>query len=434
MNIKDTIVVHKHHPEHEHSVHQYVVKEKGDLHELNNEFRKQLVFIDGLEKSNYNKRQQLMKYEKTFVYNPKKKSAYDDLLKQYHDRINQKDGLIVSINRCNSDREQLLRQIQVRSTQTNIPGQNLLEILKQELEGTIIEMNILEQTIKHEDMDIVNTRKHIESLKLKLTQLKNEYDNYLLIIADIENNVNVLNEKLSFTTHLHLIESNEIKKLSLKPNLIDINAFFNDRKQRIIQIFESFFIPLSSIERSMDMEYVREFYNKKKHDLILTKKNVIETTNINDIDDRYVKDRKVKLLQLQDDRSKLTLKLNELEGKYDDTKHAIDINKRAIHSFQTKIANVVKHNVSLRFEIEAYRALLQYLATLNCQSVDQPREVIRSKVGQEFVRIIRPNVTDTNIKYYINQGDADTNSYLNFEEFESMITRGTGILIATGQL
>jgi len=248
-------------------------------------------------------------------------------------------------------------------------------MLKQQLEGSGQELDALRSRFEDKKQEIDRSKNEVKRLLEQLENLKNEFDSESMARVMIQNELQTLEEQLAFMKAVHEEERNELASLGTLP--IDVSQFYRTELTRAIADIKNDFEALSQAQRRELEEYyrikteeIREQAAEQKRkieearrsgavevmDLSSLKSLLSENRdNYNHLQKEY-SDLSNHLRQLEEDYEKISGEHNRAQMERD--RELADLRAQAEQREQA-IAAVLENNVSLRFEINTYRRLLE---------------------------------------------------------------------------
>jgi chromosome segregation ATPase len=120
-------------------------------------------------------------------------------------------------------------------------------MLKQQLEGSGSELDLLRVRFEDKKVEIDRCRGEVGRLIEQLTSLKNEFDNESMARVMIQNEIQTLEEQLAFMRAVHEEERNELSSLGTLS--IDVTQFYRAELTRAIAEIKSDFDMLAKAQR-----------------------------------------------------------------------------------------------------------------------------------------------------------------------------------------
>jgi hypothetical protein len=209
----------------------------------------------------------------------------------------------------------------------------------------------------------------------QLENLKNEFDNESMARVMIQNELQTLEEQLAFMKAIHEEERNELASLGTLP--IDVSQFYRTELTRAIADIKNDFEALSQAQRRELEEYyrikteeIREQAAEQKRKIEEARRSgAVEVMDLSSLKSLLTENRDNYNL-LQKEHSDLANHLRQLEEDFerisgehnraqnDRDRELAELRAQAEQREQA-IAAVLENNVSLRFEINTYRRLLE---------------------------------------------------------------------------
>jgi hypothetical protein len=209
----------------------------------------------------------------------------------------------------------------------------------------------------------------------QLENLKNEFDNESMARVMIQNELQTLEEQLAFMKAVHEEERNELASLGTLP--IDVSQFYRTELTRAIADIKNDFEALSQAQRRELEEYYRIKTEEIREQAAEQKRKIEEARRSGAVEVMDLSSLKSLLTEnrdnynhLQKEHSDLANQLRQLEEDFErisgEHNRAQNERDRELAELRAQaeqreqaIAAVLENNVSLRFEINTYRRLLE---------------------------------------------------------------------------
>jgi chromosome segregation ATPase len=273
---------------------------------------------------------------------------------------------------------------------------NRFTMLKQQLEGSGSELDSLRNRFEDKKQEIDRSKGEVRRLLDQLDNLKNEFDQESMSRVMIQNELQTLEEQLAFMKAVHEEERNELASLGTLP--IDVSQFYRTELTRAIADIKNDFEALSQ-EQRRELEgsyfiFIKRFYfvffflflfleyyrikteeireqaaeQKRKldearrtgavdvMDLSSLKSLLTENRDNYNLLQKEHNDLANTLRQLEEDFERISSEHNRAQNERD--RELAELRGQAEQREQA-IAAVLENNVSLRFEINTYRRLLE---------------------------------------------------------------------------
>ncbi|CAF0858268.1 unnamed protein product [Didymodactylos carnosus] len=353
--------------------------EKRELQELNNKFANYLDRVKFLESQNHKLQAQLDDLKQKWGFDSGKiKEQYDNGLIQLRKQIDEvtRDKALAELRakRAEYDASLIKHQTDFANELVNL-DRNRFQMLKQQLEGSGSELDALRNRFEDKKGEIERSKSEVKRLLEQLENLKNEFDNESMARVMIQNELQTLEEQLAFMKAVHEEERNELATLGTLP--IDVSQFYRTELTRAIADIKSDFEALSSAQRHELEEYYRIKTEEIKEQAAEQKRKIDEAKREGKVEVMDLTSLKSVLNEnrdnystLQKEHSDLANHLRQMEEDLEriqaDHQRAQNERERElaelrqnIDAREAAIAGVLENNVSLRFEINTYRRLLE---------------------------------------------------------------------------
>jgi len=354
-------------------------EEKREMQELNTKFGAYLDRVKFLETQNRKLQAQLDDLKQKWGFDSGKvKEQYDQALvslrKQIDDVTRDKALAELRAKRAEYDASLIKHQTDFANELVNL-DRNRFAMLKQQLEGSGSELDALRGRFEDKKQEIERSKNEVKRLLEQLENLKNEFDNESMARVMIQNELQTLEEQLAFMKAIHEEERNELASLGTLP--IDVSQFYRTELTRAIADIKNDFEALSQAQRRELEEYykikteeIREQAAEQKRkieearrsgavevmDLTSLKSMLSENRdNYNGLQKEH-SDLSNHLRQLEEDFERISGEHSRAQSERD--RELADLRNQAEQREQA-IAAVLENNVSLRFEINTYRRLLE---------------------------------------------------------------------------
>ncbi|CAF0917683.1 unnamed protein product [Didymodactylos carnosus] len=353
--------------------------EKRELQELNHKFANYLDRVKFLEQQNHKLQVQLDELKQKWGFDSGKiKDQYDNgliqLRKQIDDVTRDKALAELRAKRAEYDASLIKHQTDFANELVNL-DRNRFQMLKQQLEGSGSELDTLRNRFEEKKTEIERSKAEVKRLLEQLENLKNEFDNESMARVMIQNELQTLEEQLAFMKAVHEEERNELATLGTLP--IDVSQFYRTELTRAIADIKSDFEALSSAQRHELEEYYRIKTEEIKEQAAEQRRKIDEAKRDGKVEVMDLTSLKTVLNENRDNYSKLQTEHSELANYLrqmeEDLERIQAEQQRAqsererelaelrqnIDAREAAIAGVLENNVSLRFEINTYRRLLE---------------------------------------------------------------------------
>ncbi|CAF5053067.1 unnamed protein product, partial [Rotaria magnacalcarata] len=274
---------------------------------------------------------------------------------------------------------------------------NRFTMLKQQLEGSGSELDSLRSRHEDKKQEIDRSKTEVGRLLGQLEALKNEFDQESMGRVMIQNELQTLEEQLAFMKAVHEEERNELLSLGTLP--IDVSQFYRTELTRAIADIKSDFEALSIAQRKELEEYYKIKTEEIRQQAAEQKRKIEEARRTGAVDvmdltslKSLLSENRDSYLLLQKDHSELSNLLRQLEEDYErissEHSRAQSERERALAELRAQaeqreqaIAAVLENNVSLRFEINTYRRLLEVEeGRINVNSVTVTPDITTKKM------------------------------------------------------
>jgi intermediate filament protein if len=353
--------------------------EKREMQELNTKFRTYLDRVKFLENQNRQLQAQLDELKQKWGFDSSKvKDQYDAALIALRKQIDEvtRDKALAELRakRAEYDASLIKHQTDFANELINL-DRNRFTMLKQQLEGSGSELDSLRVRFEDKKAEIDRCRGEVKRLLEQLENLKNEFDSESMARVMIQNELQTLEEQLAFMKAVHEEERNELA--SLGTLTIDVTQFYRSELSRAIAEIKSDFETLSLAQRRELEEYYRikteeireQAADQKRRMEEARHDNRVEVMDLSSLKSLLTENRESYTL-LQKEHSELSHLLRTLEEEYErysSEQHRLQIERdrelaelRAqAEAREAAIAAILENTVSLRFEINTYRRLLE---------------------------------------------------------------------------
>ncbi|CAF1236756.1 unnamed protein product [Rotaria sp. Silwood1] len=353
--------------------------EKREMQELNTKFGAYLDRVKFLETQNRKLQAQLDDLKQKWGFESGKvKDQYDQALvslrKQIDDVTRDKALAELRAKRAEYDASLIKHQTDFANELVNL-DRNRFAMLKQQLEGSGSELDALRSRFDDKKQEIERSKNEVKRLLEQLENLKNEFDNESMGRVMIQNELQTLEEQLAFMKAVHEEERNELASLGTLP--IDVSQFYRTELTRAIGDIKNDFEALSQAQRRELEEYYRIKTEEIREQAAEQKRKIEEArrsgavevmdlsslkTMLSENRDNYNKlqkehsDLSNHLRQLEEDFERIAAEHNRAQNERD--RELADLRAQAEQREQA-ISAVLENNVSLKFEINTYRRLLE---------------------------------------------------------------------------
>jgi DNA repair exonuclease SbcCD ATPase subunit len=354
-------------------------EEKREMQELNTKFGAYLDRVKFLETQNRKLQAQLDDLKQKWGFDSGKvKDQYDQALvslrKQIDDVTRDKALAELRAKRAEYDAQLIKHQTDFANELVNL-DKNRFAMLKQQLDGSGSELDALRSRYDDKRQEIERSKNEVKRLLDQLENLKNEFDNESMARVMIQNELQTLEEQLAFMKAIHEEERNELASLGTLP--IDVSQFYRTELTRAIADIKNDFEALSQAQRRELEEYYRIKTEEIREQAAEQKRKIDEARRLGAVEVMDLSSLKSMLTEnrdaynlLQKEYSDLSNHLRQLEEDYErissDHNRAQSDRDRELAALRAEaeqreqaIAAVLENNVSLRFEINTYRRLLE---------------------------------------------------------------------------
>ena len=353
--------------------------EKREMQELNTKFGAYLDRVKFLETQNRKLQGQLDELKKKWGFDSGKvKDQYDQALvslrKQIDDVTRDKALAELRAKRAEYDASLIKHQTDFANELVNL-DKNRLTMLNQQLEGSKSELDSLRHRYEDKKQEIDRSKGEVRRLLDQLDNLKNEFDQESMGRVMIQNELQTLEEQLAFLKAVHEEERNELASLGTLP--IDVSQFYRTELTRAIADIKNDFEALSQAQRRELEEYYRIKTEEIREQAAEQKRKLEEARRTGAVDVMDLSSLKSLLTENRDNYSQLQKEHNDLantlrqleedferitndhnRSQLERDRDLADLRAQAEQREQA-IAAVLENNVSLRFEINTYRRLLE---------------------------------------------------------------------------
>jgi DNA repair exonuclease SbcCD ATPase subunit len=354
-------------------------EEKREMQELNTKFGAYLDRVKFLETQNRKLQLQLDELKQKWGFDSGKiKDQYDQgliaLRKQIDEVTRDKALAELRAKRAEYDASLIKHQTDFANELVNL-DRNRFSVLKQQLEGSGSELDALRGRYDDKKLEIERSKNEVKRLLEQLENLKNEFDSESMARVMIQNELQTLEEQLAFLKAVHEEERNELASLGTLS--IDVTQFYRTELTRAIADIKSDFEALSQAQRRELEEYyrikteeIREQAAEQKRkieearrsgsveimDLSSLKSLLAENRDSYNLLQKEYSDLSNLLRQLEEDYERISLEHNRAQSERD--RELAELRAQAEQREQA-ISAILENNVSLRFEINTYRRLLE---------------------------------------------------------------------------
>ncbi|CAF3386827.1 unnamed protein product [Rotaria socialis] len=276
--------------------------------------------------------------------------------------------------RANLDKASIINQISFIKRLMDAHQQIAL-VAQQDLDRTKIELESYSGEVGNKKAEIEQSKIEMgEQLKI-LKALNKRYDDELMARVVLESELQTLREELLFL--MAVFEEEKSSMLSHSSFQIDINQFYqNEIKLSIAKIKNDFAI-LSEARYKQWEDYYKlkinyvsqQFADAHTGENLVGAKIDIKTLATDS--EKY----KLELAEAHKENGRLSMLLQQLEDAYEDMKFEHNSKLTALdqmfasllaeyNELQAAISNIHENNVSLQFEISAYRCILEGVYTV----------------------------------------------------------------------
>lgn len=354
-------------------------EEKREMQELNNKFGAYLDRVKFLETQNRKLQAQLDDLKQKWGFDSGKvKDQYDQALVSLRKQIDEvtRDKALAELRAKRAEYDATLIKHQTDFANELVTlDRNRFAMLKQQLEGSGSELDALRHRYEDKKQEIERSKGEVKRLLQQLEDLKNEFDTESMGRVMIQNELQTLEEQLAFMKAVHEEERNELASLGTLP--IDVSQFYRTELTRAIADIKNDFEALSQAQRHELEEYYRIKTEEIREQAAEQKRKIDEARRTGAVEVMDLSSLKSLLAenrdnygQLQKDHSELANHLRQLEEDFEriSSEHQRAQNERdreladlraQAEQREQAIAAVLENNVSLRFEINTYRRLLE---------------------------------------------------------------------------
>ncbi|CAF0915038.1 unnamed protein product [Adineta steineri] len=353
--------------------------EQLEMQELNTKFGAYLDRVKFLETQNRKLQAELDSLKQKWGFDSGKvKDQYDQglvsLRKQIDDVTRDKALAELRAKRAEYDASLIKHQTDFANELVNL-DRNRFTMLKQQLEGSGSELDSLRNRFEDKKQEIDRSKDEVRRLLAQLEDLKNEFDQESMQRVMIQNELQTLEEQLAFMKAVHEEERNELASLGTLP--IDVSQFYRTELTRAIADIKNDFEALSQAQRRELEEYYRIKTEEIREQAAEQKRKIEEARRTGAVEimdlsalKSLLSENRDNYNKLQKEHSDLANELRELEENFEriSGEHNRAQNERdrelaelrgQAEQREQAIAAVLENNVSLRFEINTYRRLLE---------------------------------------------------------------------------
>ncbi|CAF1616248.1 unnamed protein product [Rotaria sp. Silwood1] len=353
--------------------------EKREMQELNSKFSNYLERVKFLENQNRKLQLQLDELKQKWGFESGQvKDKYDETLRSLRKQIDDvtRDKALAELRAKRAEYDASLIKHQSDFAHELITlDRNRFTMLKQQLEGSNSELELLRNRFEDKRQDIDRGKSEIRRLLDQLDTLKNEFDQESMARVMIQNELQTLEEQLAFMKAIHEEERNEISALGTIS--IDVSQFYRNELTRAITDIKSDFEAISQAQRRDLEEYYRIKTEEIRQEAIEQKRKIDEARKFGSVEIMDLTSLRTLLTEnretygaLQKEHATLTNQLRQLEEDFEhiafDHTRAQNERERELFELRTKaeqrqneIDAILQNNVSLKFEINTYRRLLE---------------------------------------------------------------------------
>jgi len=354
-------------------------EEKREMQELNTKFGAYLDRVKFLETQNRKLQAQLDDLKQKWGFDSSKvKDQYDQALialRRQIDEVTRGKALAELLaKRAEYDVSLIKHQSDFANELVNL-DKNRLVMLKQQLDGSGSELDALRSRYDDKKQDIEKSKSEVKRLLDELEKLKDQFDRESMDRVMAQNELQTLEEHLAFLKAIHEEERNELASLGTLP--IDVTQFYRTELTRAIADIKNDFEALSQAQR----KELEEYYRIKTEEIVqqaaeqrrkiedARRSGAVEVMDFSSLKSLLTENRD-SYSQLQKEYSELSNHLRQMEEDYerisgehqraqnDRDRELAELRGQAEQREQA-IAAVLENNVSLRFEINTYRRLLE---------------------------------------------------------------------------
>ncbi|CAF0877253.1 unnamed protein product [Adineta ricciae] len=353
--------------------------ERLEMQELNTKFGAYLDRVKFLETQNRKLQTELDSLKQKWGFDSGKvKDQYDQglvaLRKQIDDVTRDKALAELRAKRAEYDASLIKHQTDFANELVNL-DRNRFTMLKQQLEGSGSELDSLRNRYEDKKQEIDRSKDEVRRLLAQLEDLKNEFDQESMQRVMIQNELQTLEEQLAFMKAVHEEERNELASLGTLP--IDVSQFYRTELTRAIADIKNDFEALSQAQRRELEEYYRIKTEEIREQAAEQKRKIEEARRTGAVEimdlsalKSLLSENRGNFDKLQKEHSDLANELRELEENFErisgEHNRAQNERDRELAELRAQaeqreqaIAAVLENNVSLRFEINTYRRLLE---------------------------------------------------------------------------
>jgi chromosome segregation ATPase len=353
--------------------------EKREMQELNTKFGAYLDRVKFLETQNRKLQAQLDDLKQKWGFDSGKiKDQYDQgliaLPKQIDEVTRDKALAELRAKRAEYDASLIKHQTDFANELVTL-DRNRFTMLKQQLEGSGSELEALRHRFEDKKQEIERNKSEVKRLLEQLENLKNEFDSESMARVMIQNELQTLEEQLAFMRAIHEEERNELASLGTLS--IDVSQFYRTELTRAIADIKNDFDVLSQAQRRELEEYYRIKTEEIREQAAEQKRRIEDARRSGSVEVMDLTSLKTLLTEnrdsyslLQKEHSDLSNSLRLLEEEFEriSSEHyrAQSERDRELAELRSQaeqreqaISAVLENNVSLRFEINTYRRLLE---------------------------------------------------------------------------
>jgi chromosome segregation ATPase len=354
-------------------------EEKREMQELNTKFSAYLKRVKFLEDQNRSLQIQLDELKAKWGFESGKvKDQYDAALISLRKQIDAvtRDKALAELGarRAEYDATSIRHQTDFANELIAL-DHNRLSMLQQQLQGSGSELEALTHRYNDKKQEIDRNKAEVTRLLGQLENLKNEFDSESMARVMIQNELQTLEEQLAFLKAVHEEELHELE--SLGSLSIDVNQFYRTELTRAIADIKNDFDILSEAQKREVQEYYRIKTEEIHEQAAAYKRRIdearlsgsVEVMDLTSLKTLLTENRN-SYIALQKEHSDLTNTLRLLEEDYEkiSSEHyrAQSERDRELAHLRSEaeqreqaVSAILENNVSLRFEINTYRRLLE---------------------------------------------------------------------------
>ncbi|KAL7672047.1 hypothetical protein ACOME3_006945 [Neoechinorhynchus agilis] len=354
--------------------------DKRELQELNTKFATYLGRVRYLEGQNKKLEEDLDGVRAKWGFESGRvRDQFDSdliaLRRQIDEATKDKALMELRMKRAMYDCDMIKRQIDFDNDSV-LSDQQKLSGLSQLRDSLTNEITLLESKYRDLVDDLNRYRAEMERLIEQMEQVKNDLDSESLARVQLQNDLQTLEDQLSFLRAVHEDEINELKALCVPS--IDTSQFYRAELTKAISDIRRDFDQLNRAQQIEMEEYYKVKTEEIKEQVTEEYRKYQELRQLNGGDRHEVTSNlrsdiaqsRQELGELQKERIDLESRLREIEDMYDrlrseqmreDSEKEAEIYrvKAEISDREQALSTAMESNVSLRFEINTYRRLLE---------------------------------------------------------------------------